>query len=282
MSTQSPAEIFTTLRRSLFHDNPELQSATGLELQGVVCELGMERGTALVAGFRSGAASMYLSTGGGVIGGEGHAPVRAAARQLCAVAEGKAEHFSGAEASPDLPAEGTVTYSLLSAQSMQVATHVESELQQAAHPLHELYCAMHELLTALRETQEGEGSGASGQPGQEDSYVNGLLTTLTKSPGRVVSIDAELAPPDLLEIAADEDDCEWIRSLDIDRSRVRIEQVLARLDGLARYGWLGRGSKGTLTVRHARPGGEVADVTFDVKRVRVGGTVRRLGISAAR
>jgi hypothetical protein len=54
---------------------------------GVVLDWGHPKAIATITGFNSGDASLYLSTGGGVLGGVGHARVREAARALVAEAQ---------------------------------------------------------------------------------------------------------------------------------------------------------------------------------------------------
>ena len=53
---------------------------------GVLMEMGYENGSATVVALGEGSASIYLSTGGGSIGGGGHDPVRKAALAMVATA----------------------------------------------------------------------------------------------------------------------------------------------------------------------------------------------------
>jgi hypothetical protein len=47
---------------------------------GLVMDMGLPKGTATLVAFSSGDASLYMSTGSGIIGGIGHASVRESAR----------------------------------------------------------------------------------------------------------------------------------------------------------------------------------------------------------
>src|SRR5262245_41277052 len=87
----SPADVFTGLRDQLFHadlasqapaDPSTAPSGTGPEVIGVAMEGATEGGTYLVFGLRDGTASLYTSTGGGWIGGQGRPDVNAAAKRL--------------------------------------------------------------------------------------------------------------------------------------------------------------------------------------------------------
>jgi len=64
------------------------QQSSPSEIYGVAMEGGVARGSFLVFGLRDGSASMYFSSGGGTIGGEGRAPINAAARMLVEAARG--------------------------------------------------------------------------------------------------------------------------------------------------------------------------------------------------
>src|ERR1700709_372584 len=87
----SPAEVFKGLRDQLFHGDflalapaPSggAVSDPGPELIGVAMEVTFDTGTCLVFGLRDGSASVYLSSGGGSIGGQGRPHINAAARKL--------------------------------------------------------------------------------------------------------------------------------------------------------------------------------------------------------
>src|SRR5438874_9737352 len=81
-----PAEVYRELRSHALGVGPE---DDGVELPGgenqpygVLMETGYPNGVATLVAFASGDASLYFSTGGGIIGGIGHEAVRVAAQHL--------------------------------------------------------------------------------------------------------------------------------------------------------------------------------------------------------
>lgn len=104
----------------------------------------------LAVGFRSGAASLYTSTGGGIIGGETKPHVRRAAIALNRVAGQVAPTVPPADREPPLPADGQICFSLFTPGGLRVARAPERALARDTHPWHPLFVAMHQFLAALR------------------------------------------------------------------------------------------------------------------------------------
>ena len=116
---------------------------------GVVMDMGLPDGTATLAAYSTGDASLYLSSGGGMIGGGGHAKVRQAAQALMQVAESHLTSFSTTSAF-DRPAGGRARFFLLTNRGVLAATVAEDEVDAGQAPLSPVWHAAQQVLTELR------------------------------------------------------------------------------------------------------------------------------------
>src|SRR5438067_1523541 len=116
---------------------------------GVLMETGYPNGVATLAAFAGGDASLYFSTGGGIIGGIGHEPVRAATTQLVAVSRPFVADMEKTTAFP-LPDAGRVRFYVLTLDGMFTAEAVDRDLGEERHTLSPLFFAAHEVITQLR------------------------------------------------------------------------------------------------------------------------------------
>jgi hypothetical protein len=117
-------------------------------------ELGLDEGSATVVAVADGTVSLYLSSGGGVIGAGAHAAVAAPARrfrELIATARGQ---LRAVEAFPGPPGSGQVGFHALIGDARYTASAPESALRSARHPLAELYAAGQDVLTEIRLASE--------------------------------------------------------------------------------------------------------------------------------
>jgi hypothetical protein len=119
------------------------------KLWGVLMELGMERGAATLVALADGTTSLYLSTGGGVIGAGEHASVRAATLRLCDSAAGMAGAVPAAH-SFDLPDHGRVRFYFLTTSGVRTAEAAESQLAEGKHSLSPLFRLGHDVIAEVR------------------------------------------------------------------------------------------------------------------------------------
>ncbi len=143
---------YSGLREIFFQTKGEDLSLEGAErlVYGASFEVGFPPGIATVAALADGTASLYLETGGGVIGAGRHESVhrRAIAFVDCAV-----EHLElGAQVteSPPKPSKGEVRFHWLSDDGIRSAVALELALEAGNHPLSPLYRAGQELLEQIR------------------------------------------------------------------------------------------------------------------------------------
>lgn len=154
--------VYRDLRTQLFATDP---SAVGIPdpvpgtrngVFGIAMEIGFPNGTATVAGLGDGTASLYLETGGGVIGTGRHERVHLTAVAFVEAADGIVEQ-GDLTVEPPLPASLQVCFHWLSRDGLLTKAAPEEELKSGAHPLAPLYTAGHALLTEMRLVSEFAG-----------------------------------------------------------------------------------------------------------------------------
>ena len=159
--SRQSAETVALLRERLLR--PGGTAKWGLDLskpvQGVLMETGYDNGSATLVTLENGAASLYLSIGGGVIGGESIPEVRAAAIRMCELA---ARLVPGAIASEDdvkhpLPAPDEVRFLILTPGGVRTYATSRAAAERGRGAQRELFHAGHAVLTGLREASEARG-----------------------------------------------------------------------------------------------------------------------------
>lgn len=152
-----PKEIYTDLRSmALTVDLSTLQTPAGEPWTGAglaMMEIGMERAVASIVAIADGTVSMYLSTGGGVIGAGEHEAVRAEAKRFRTVVADSRSLLSLATEFP-LPAPGEVRFQARIGGDGFSAAAPESALRGGRHPLSPVYAAGQDLLTEIRLASE--------------------------------------------------------------------------------------------------------------------------------
>jgi hypothetical protein len=121
----------------------------------VLMETGYPGAVASLVTFVDGSASLYLSTGGGVIGGGQHANVNKAARALVAKASAEARQFSPA-LDHSMPSAGVTRFYVRTDARLLTAEAPENELGEGKHPLSSLFYAGQDVITQLREISENK------------------------------------------------------------------------------------------------------------------------------
>jgi hypothetical protein len=112
-------------------------------------DLGMENGTASVFSAATGDASIYLSTGGGIIGGIGHENV---SRAAIAFTREAGKHFSQLKPASEFPypAAGHVKFYVKTPSGVYSADRIEQSLGEKQDPLWPLFYAGQNVITELR------------------------------------------------------------------------------------------------------------------------------------
>ena len=153
----SPAEVYVGLRNQLFTLNP---SEIGLKpstetpvVWGVLMETGLKVATYTLVGLADGTTSLYFSNGGGMIGCGQHDSVAKATARLIAMAQKFSPLLTATQTYP-APSKGQVRFYLLTFSGVLTSEAVEVELGNHHHQLSPLFHQCHEVIAAVRVTQE--------------------------------------------------------------------------------------------------------------------------------
>jgi hypothetical protein len=116
---------------------------------GVVTDLAFRNGSATVVAMIGGDASIYLSNGGGYIGGAGHDAIKKAARQVVQASREAVAQMRETKEYP-LPQPDRVLFYVLTRGGIMSASAEETELENSSQPLSKLYEAVQGVLTQYR------------------------------------------------------------------------------------------------------------------------------------
>src|SRR5262245_58018594 len=128
---------------------------------GVLMETGYEGATATLLALADATTSLYLSSGGGVIGGQSHARVRESNATLLRSANQFRKQMKPTPNFP-LPYVGQVVFYALTDEGVLTATAEKEDLGENRHTLSPLFYAGHEVITALRQISEGTAPAPEG------------------------------------------------------------------------------------------------------------------------
>ncbi len=120
---------------------------------GVIMEWGLAQGSATIVAFSDGHASVYLSSGGGFIGGaEAHEQIRNAAKRMVAIGA-ECQKLTHRTTVHPLPKSGEVKFYLLTDSGIFTAVASEEALSRHDHPLSKLGAGGQEVITQYRQAQ---------------------------------------------------------------------------------------------------------------------------------
>jgi len=149
----SAVDVYQGLRSMAFSVDPgTIAVPAGEPWSGAAMaamEIGLSNAIATIVAIADGTVSMYVSTGGGVIGAGGHAAVRAAADRFRTVAADSRGLLMQTEDFP-LPETGQVRFHTRTADGDFTGSAEEAVLRPGRHPLSPLYGAGQDLLTEIR------------------------------------------------------------------------------------------------------------------------------------
>ena len=119
-------------------------------VQAVFMDWNIGNGTATVLAAADGSASVYLSSGGGYIGGGQKYPaIRNAALHAVQIAASLLSQFKSTE-TIDLPPADDVFFYLKTSRELQLAIAKEADLSDGTDPLASLGATMQEIITQYR------------------------------------------------------------------------------------------------------------------------------------
>ena len=126
-------------------------------IHAVIMETGHPGAVATFACFRDGTVSLYLSTGGGVIGAGQHETVRSACLEMLSIAnEYAADFLAACKPASDfaLPAEGDVFFYLITSDGAYQAKCREDALAEQRDPFSALFNNCHAVMSEVRQIGE--------------------------------------------------------------------------------------------------------------------------------
>lgn len=126
-------------------------------IHAVIMETGLSGAVATFACFRDGGVSLYLSTGGGVIGGGGHESVRTACLEMMSLTNKYAQDFLAAckrVSSFAFPSEGEVFFYLVTGDGVDQARCRKDALAAQRDPFSALFNNCHAVMSEVRQIEE--------------------------------------------------------------------------------------------------------------------------------
>jgi hypothetical protein len=150
----TPAPIYLQMRLSALHmDEKQSGAEAGFPKDrpfALITDLGVHDGSATILTSVGGSASVYFSTGGGNIGGEGVPAIHAAAKHCAEVAGIESANFRATTSFP-LPKEGEVFFYAVSSNGVTFAEDSQTALSSGKSELSNLYSAVQDIITEFRE-----------------------------------------------------------------------------------------------------------------------------------
>ncbi|MGB6835572.1 MAG: hypothetical protein WBE24_19105 [Candidatus Acidiferrum sp.] len=123
---------------------------------GAVMDWGLGGGTVTVVALSDGTASVYMSSGGGSIGGgQAHQSVKIAAQKMVAIAAAAQPQMRGTTTFP-LPQQGEVILYVLTDSGVFSASGTQDDFSSHHHPLSNLGDAAQNIITLYQQENEGK------------------------------------------------------------------------------------------------------------------------------
>ena len=154
---QTKENAFEGLRNMAFTATPEqlelLLPTDKTVVYGVVMDWEMGGATATTVSYKTGDASLYLSSGGGVIGGGQHQNVNSSAKQFVTLAQTFLDKTTKTETTP-LPDKDIVKFYLLTNKGIYVGQETMNNFENNSSTWLKLFEEGNNVLTELRKISE--------------------------------------------------------------------------------------------------------------------------------
>jgi hypothetical protein len=159
ISGPAPNDIYLGLRNQMLQSSRATlglpNSSDPTEPWAVLMDWKIQNGSVTVVAISDGNASVYLSSGGGFIGGFSHESIRKAA-QLAVHIASEVQPQLHATTNYPLPPPKEVTFYVLTDSGVLTASAPEEDLKSGRSPLSKLANAAQEVITQYRIMQEGK------------------------------------------------------------------------------------------------------------------------------
>jgi hypothetical protein len=154
---QTKENAYKGLRNTAFSANPDQLDLELPEDQtsvfGVIMDWEMDGATATTVAYLTGDASLYLTTGGGVIGGGQHEKVKVAAKRFVTIAQTYLEKSTKTE-KQSLPEKHQINFYLLTTKGLFVGQEQIENFENNSSSWLELFEEGNKVLNELRLTSE--------------------------------------------------------------------------------------------------------------------------------
>lgn len=154
---QTEESAFDGLRNIALTMTPEKLGlslpADKIIVYGVVMDWGIKSVTATIVSYQTGDASLYVSTGGGVIGGGQHQNVNSASKQFVSLAQKFLDKATKTQVT-SLPSTNEVKFYLLTNKGIFVGEEQVKNLDNNSSPWLKLFEEGNNVLTEIRKTSE--------------------------------------------------------------------------------------------------------------------------------
>ncbi|MDP6633698.1 MAG: ribosomal protein L7/L12 [Phycisphaerae bacterium] len=151
-SNYEAAEVYTRLRNQALQLEPGaigLSNTDQSDVIAVLMETGYPEAVATLVAIADGAASLYFSNGGGIVGAGEYEPVRQASKTFIKFSQGFVTQAALTEAFP-LPQKGNVRVYLVTGGGVYTFKASEDDLGGGRHACSALFHKGHELIAAIR------------------------------------------------------------------------------------------------------------------------------------
>ncbi|MCC5806901.1 MAG: hypothetical protein JJU00_11295 [Opitutales bacterium] len=143
-------EIYTSMRQQVLElDDEKIGELKEKPVWAVLMETGYPDAAATLVAVADGAASLYFSNGGGIIGAGEHANVRPASLRLIKMAEGFLGEMRRVETFP-VPKPGHTNFYVVTPKGVFTYTAKEDDLGKERDKLSKLFHQGHELIGQMR------------------------------------------------------------------------------------------------------------------------------------
>ena len=155
-SNNNPYEGLRTMALSATQEQIGVNiPANETKIYGVIMDWDVGEGIATVVAFQSGDASVYLSSGGGVIGGYGHENVKTAAKRFVNEAQKYLANTKPTDITP-LPGKDMVNFYFLTNKGKFVGQEAMVNFDNASSKWIALFNEANNLMSEIRITSDGE------------------------------------------------------------------------------------------------------------------------------
>lgn len=156
-SEETTETAFEDLRSMAFSTTPEVLGlslpADKISVYGLIMDWGMDGAVATSVSYQTGDASLYLSSGGGIVGGGQHQNVNSAAKKFVSLGQVFLDKAIKTQTTA-LPAADQVKFYFLTNNGIYVGQDIMKNFENNSSPWLKLFEEGNNVLTELRRTNE--------------------------------------------------------------------------------------------------------------------------------